>query len=42
MTKQSAGPQFAQHRDYALGLHDAINIVIAAVAEILRWIHICV
>ena len=42
MTKQSAGPQFAQHRDYALGLNDAINIVLAAVAQILRRIRICV
>jgi len=42
MTKQSAGPQFAQHRDYALGIHDAINIVTAAVAEIFRRIRVYV
>ncbi len=42
MTKRSAGPQFAQHRDYALGIHDAINIVTEAVAEILRRICIYV
>jgi hypothetical protein len=40
MTKQSAGPQFAQHRDYALGLIDAISAVFAAVAAILRRIRI--
>jgi hypothetical protein len=34
MAKQSAGPQFPQHQDYALGIHEAINIVTAAVAEI--------
>jgi hypothetical protein len=36
MTKQSAGPQFAQHRDYALGIIDNISLdsaqVIAALA----------
>ncbi len=32
MTKQSAGPQFAQHRDYALGTIDTITSAIAAVA----------
>jgi hypothetical protein len=40
MTKQSAGPQFAQHRDYALGFLDGINVVIAAFAEIFRRIRI--
>ncbi len=40
MTKQSAGPQFAQHSDYALGLIDAISAVFAAVAAILRRIRI--
>ena len=40
MTKQSAGPQFAHYRDYALGFLDAINVVIAAVAEIFRRIRI--
>ena len=42
MTKQSAGPQFEQHRDYALGLHDAIAAVFAAVAEIWRRIRVYV
>ncbi len=37
-----ASSQFAQHRDYALGIRDAINIVTAAVAEILRRVHIYV
>ena len=32
--------QFAQHRDYALGLIDAISAVFAAVAVILRRIRI--
>ena len=36
MTKQSAGPQFAQHRDYALGGIDAITTVIAALAFVWR------
>jgi hypothetical protein len=40
MTKQSPGPQFGQHRDYALGVIDAITSVIAAVAETRR--RICV
>ncbi len=40
MTKQSPGPQFVQHRDYALGAIDAITSVIAAVAETRR--RICV
>ena len=40
MTKQSAGPQFAQHRDYALGLLDAISAVVAAVAAVFRRIRI--
>ncbi len=38
MTKQLAGPQFAenfaQHRDYALGIIDAITTVIAAIARV--------
>ena len=38
MTKQSAGPQLAQHQDYALGFLDGINVVIAAFAEIFRQI----
>ncbi len=42
MTKKSARPQSAQHRDYALGIHDAINIVTATVAEILRRIRVYV
>jgi hypothetical protein len=33
MTKQSPGPQFVQHRDYALGAIDVITSVIAAVAQ---------
>ena len=40
MTKQSAGPQFAQHRDFTLGRIDVIAAVIAAVAEIRRKIRI--
>jgi hypothetical protein len=40
MTKQSAGPQLAQHCDYALGLIEAISAVFAAVAAILRRIRI--
>ena len=40
MTKQSSGPQFGQHRDYALGAIDAITTAIAAVAETRR--RICV
>ncbi len=40
MTKQSAGPQFAQHRDSTLGRIDVIAAVIAAVAEIRRKIRI--
>ena len=40
MTKQSPGPQFGQHRDYALGVIDAITCVMAAVAETRR--RICV
>ncbi len=42
MTKQSAGPHFAQHRDFALGRIGVIAAVIAAVAEIRRKICICV
>jgi hypothetical protein len=44
MTKQSAGPQFAQqqYRDFTLGRIDVIAAVIAAVAEIRRKIRICV
>jgi hypothetical protein len=38
MTKQSAGPQFAQHRDYALGYLDVINTGVAAHAEVWRRI----
>jgi len=34
MTKQSTGPQFRQHRDYALGYIDAI--VVAHVGIVLR------
>jgi hypothetical protein len=37
-TQQSAGPQFAWHRDYAL--IDVIQTCVAAVANILRWIRI--
>jgi hypothetical protein len=40
MTKQSAGPQFVQHRDLTLGRIDVIAAVIAAVAEIRRKIRI--
>jgi hypothetical protein len=29
MTKQSAGPQFVRHRDYAQGYLDAINTGVA-------------
>jgi hypothetical protein len=36
MTKQPAGPQFVQHRDYALGYLDAINTGVAAHAEVWR------
>jgi hypothetical protein len=36
MTKQSAGPQFAQHQDYALGIHYSTNNLTAAVVEILH------
>jgi hypothetical protein len=42
MTKQSAGPQFAQHRDGTLGGIDVIAAVIAAVAEIGRKIRILI
>jgi hypothetical protein len=42
MTKQSAGPQFAQHRDYALGIIDVIQQCVAAAAVILRRIRTCV
>jgi hypothetical protein len=38
MTKQSAGPQFAQHRDYCLGIIDAVTAVIAALAWVWRRI----
>ena len=40
MAKQllAAGPQFAQHRDYALGIIDVIQQCVAAAAEILRQI----
>jgi hypothetical protein len=40
MTKQSAGPQFAQHRDFTLGRIDVIVTVIADVVEIRRKIRI--
>ncbi len=40
MTKQSAGPQFAQHRDFTIGRIGVIAAVIAAVAEIRHKIHI--
>jgi hypothetical protein len=40
MTKQSTGPQFVQHRDYAMGMLDVVNIVSAAAAEIWRRIRI--
>ncbi len=40
MTKQSAGPQFEQHRDFTLGRIAANAAVIAAVAEIRRKIRI--
>jgi hypothetical protein len=42
-TKQSAGPQFAQHRDYALGTIDDISVdsaLITALAVIWRRIRI--
>jgi hypothetical protein len=32
MTKQSVAPQFTQHRDYALGIIDAIDTVVAELA----------
>ncbi len=32
MTKQSAAPRITQHRDYALGIIDAFNTVIAELA----------
>jgi hypothetical protein len=32
MIKQSAGPQFAQRRDYALGIIDAVTAMTAALA----------
>ncbi len=32
VTKQSAGPQFAQHRDFALGVIDAVTAVTAELA----------
>ncbi len=41
-TKQSAGPQFAQHRDYAPGIIDVIQQSVAAAAEILPHISICI
>ncbi len=41
MTKKSAGPQFAQHRDYALGIIDVIQQCVEAAAVILRGIHTC-
>jgi hypothetical protein len=42
MTKQSAGPQFALHLDYTLGIIDVIQQYIAAAAVILRRICTCV
>jgi hypothetical protein len=30
MTKQSTGPQFVQHRDYAMGMLDVVNIGISS------------
>ncbi len=42
MTKQSAGPQFAQHREYALGIIEDISVeaaLMAALAVIWRRIH---
>ncbi len=42
MTKQSAGPQFAQHRDYPLGIIDVIQQCVEAAAVILRRIRTCV
>jgi hypothetical protein len=38
MTKQLAGPRFAQHRDHALGIIDAVTAVIAALAWVWRRI----
>jgi hypothetical protein len=38
MTHQSAGPQFAQHRDYALGIINAVTAVITALAWVWRRI----
>jgi hypothetical protein len=41
VTKQSAGPQFAQHRDYALKIIDDISVdsaVMAALAVVWRRI----
>jgi hypothetical protein len=40
MTKQSTGPQFVQHCEYAVGMLDVINIASAAAAEIWRRIRI--
>jgi hypothetical protein len=45
MTKQSAGPPFAQHRDYALGIIDDISVdsaLMAALAVIWRRIRFLV
>jgi hypothetical protein len=44
MTKQSVAPQFTQHRDYALGIIDAINTVVAELAITHGWrkIRFCV
>jgi hypothetical protein len=40
MAKKSTGTQFVQHRDYAMGMIDVVNIVSAAAAEIRRRIRI--
>ena len=44
MTKQSVVPQFTQQRDYALGIIDAINTVVAELAITHGWrtIQFCV
>jgi hypothetical protein len=44
MTKQSVAPQFTQHRDYTLGIIDAINTVVAELAITHGWrkIRFCV
>ncbi len=42
MTKLSAGPQYAQHRDHALEIIDVVQQCVAAAAVILRRISTCV